>query len=232
MELIKHIDFTKSTSLDQNLWNIRTGDKWANNELQHYVDNSNNLFFDDGLVIRATYDGENYYSSRLDTKNKFSFKYGKIEIIAKVPEGKGTWPALWLMPEKDIFGNWPKSGEIDIMEHVGRDLNNVFLCIHSESYNHVKNTHLHKEVIISNASTEFHKYAILWNENEITYYIDNKEVVSYKKEKLQDQTKSGWPFDNEFYLIMNLAIGGKFGGKVDNDIFPKDFTIKDIKVWQ
>ncbi len=232
MKLIKHFDFTKETKLDENIWNIAVGDKWANNELQHYVNKPKNLFFDNGLVLRATLENGIYESARLNTRNKLSFKYGKIEIIAKVPKGKGTWPALWMLSETSPYGRWPNSGEIDIMEHVGRNQDEVFLCLHTESYNHVKGDPYYFERKLNGLSDSFHKYAIDWTEDSITYYVDDIEMVKYTKYDKQDTSHRGWPFDHEFFFIMNLAIGGKFGGPVDDSIFPVDFIIKDIKIYK
>jgi|AntAceMinimDraft_17_1070374.scaffolds.fasta_scaffold38913_2 beta-glucanase (GH16 family) len=231
-KLIKHFDFKNDTSLDTNVWNVAVGDKWSNNELQHYVDSEENLFFRDGLVIRATFKDGIYRSSRIDTKHKFSFKYGKIDIVAKVPKGLGTWPALWMMSESELYGHWPKSGEIDIMEHVGRNEDNIFLCLHTEAYNHLKGDPFYHEKIIQGATDEFHTYSIDWNQDSITYYIDDKIIVKYSKFDKSDQTYRGWPFDHPYFLLINLAIGGKFGGRVDDNIFPVEYIIKDIKIYQ
>lgn len=231
-ELIKHIDFTKTNSLDKSIFNVAVGDKWANSELQRYVDSKENILFDNGLVLRATLENGIYSSARINTKNKFFIKYGYIEITAKVPKGLGTWPALWMLSQDNEFGHWPRSGEIDIMEHVGRNEDNIFMCLHTEAYNHTREEQYYKEKKISNATTEFHKYAIDWQRDYIAYYIDDVMMVKYSKHEKEDQTHKGWPFDHNFYLIMNLAIGGKFGGPVDDTIFPVDFIIKEIKFYK
>ena len=231
-KLIKHYDFTKMSSLDKFEWNIAVGEKWANEELQHYVDDEQHIFFQNGLVLRATYKDGVYESARINTRDKFSFKYGKVEITAKVPKGRGTWPALWMLSQENRYGRWPMSGEIDIMEHVGRNEDNIFMCLHTETYNHRRSAQYYFENKIVDATKEFHVYSIDWDENNIIYYIDGVEQVHYNKYDKEDHSHSGWPFDQEFFLIMNLAIGGKFGGLVDNNIFPVDFIIKDIKVYQ
>lgn len=231
-KLIMHFDFRNDSKLDDKFWNIQTGKKWSNQELQHYVDKPKNIFFDKGLHIKATKVKDYYESGRINTRGKFSFKYGRIEVIAKVPAGKGTWPAIWLMSETSPYGHWPKSGEIDIMEHVGRRINYAFLCLHTEAYNHTRGEQYYAEVKLENATTEFHKYGIVWDEESITYVIDDKEIVKYNKADKEDQTHKGWPFDHEYFLILNLAIGGKFGGEVDDSIFPQEFIIKDVKVFQ
>ncbi|MBN2540451.1 MAG: glycoside hydrolase family 16 protein [Bacilli bacterium] len=231
-KLMKHYDFTKMDHLPESDFNIQVGEKWANNELQKYTDNPKNLFFQNGLVIRATYENGIYESARINTRSKFFFQYGRVEIIAKVPSGKGTWPALWMMSEEQRYGHWPKSGEIDIMEHVGKEVDRVFLCLHTETYNHTNKEQYYFETVIPNATKEFHTYAIDWDEDSITYYIDGTEMIRYDKNDKEDQTHKGWPFDQSFFLIMNLAIGGKFGGPVDPTVFPQDFIIKDVKVYQ
>lgn len=231
-KLIKHYDFTKMNSLPETDFNIQTGDKWANHELQEYVNTPENLYFDNGLVIKATYKDGVYRSARVNTRNKFYFKYGKVDIIAKLPKGKGTWPALWMMPQEQHYGHWPKSGEIDIVEHVGRNLDTVFLCLHTEAYNHTNDEQYYFETKIPDITEDFHKFSLEWDEDNIIYYIDDEEMVRYNKYDKPDHSHRGWPFDQEFFLLMNMAIGGKFGGEVDNSVFPQEFIIKDIKVYQ
>jgi len=118
------------------------------------------------------------------------------------------------------------------MEHVGRNEGVVFLCLHTETYNHRNSEQYYFETKIENATNDFHKYSIDWDEDSITYYIDDKQIIRYTKYDKLDSSHKGWPFDQEFFLIINMAIGGKFGGDVDDSIFPVDFIIKDIKVFQ
>jgi len=233
MKLIKHYDFTNMSSLPTEDWNIAVGEKWSNNELQHYVDSKENMYFDNGLVLKATYDGTTIRSTRINTKNKFSFKYGKIDIIAKVPKGVGTWPALWMMPLHNKYGHWPRSGEIDIMEHVGRDLDKLFLCIHTESYNHTNGIQYYDELVVPGLSDDFQTFSLIWTESSIEYLLNDKSVVKYEKgHKGFSTDHKGWPFDEEFYFIINLAIGGKFGGEVDYSMFPQEFIVKDVKIYK
>ena len=237
MKLIKHYDFTNDKEINREEWNISVGEKWANNEAQQYVDSINNLYFDEGLHIRATLEDGIIKSSRINTKHKFSFKYGKIDLIAKVPKGKGTWPALWMMPEESLYGGWPKSGEIDIMEHCGNNLNELFLCLHTEKYNHRDNPNREEQYDtrfnIPDLSDKFHKFSLLWEENAITYYLNDKQMVRYERgENGRDGSIKGWPFDQNFYLLINLAMGGTFGGEIDMDSFPQEFIVKDVKIYQ
>lgn len=233
MKLVKHFDFSNDSELDLNDWSIAVGEKWANNELQHYVDKKENLYFDNGLVIKGTNTNGVYESARIHTKHKFFIKYGKIEIIAKLPKGIGTWPALWMMPEEDKFGHWPKSGEIDIMEHVGREVDHVFFCLHTEDYNHTKGNDYYKKIHYKGLTDDFQKYTLEWSNTGIRYLLNDKEIVHYVKGADGKNSKtSGWPFDENFYLLINMAIGGKFGGAVDDSCLPQKFIVKDIKIYQ
>jgi beta-glucanase (GH16 family) len=234
MKLIKQYDFTKMTRLDPD-WNVAVGEKWANNELQQYVHDSDHIFFDNGLVLQATKDEDGIIkSARIHTKDNFFFKYGKIDVTAKVPSGKGTWPAIWMMPNDPQYGGWPKSGEIDIMEYAANKKDELFFCLHTEAYNHRKpKEQYYSSDIFPNIADDFHVFSLLWEEDKIVYYVDHVEVARYNRgEKRKDASHKGWPFIHEFYLILNLAIGGMFGGTVDPEMFPQQFIIKDITVYQ
>ena len=234
MKLIKHYDFTNMNQLDEKDWTIEVGDKWANNEIQRYVNHPDNHFFRDGLVIQATNKNGIIESTRINTKDKFSFKFGKIDIVAKLPKGKGTWPALWMMSQNHLYGRWPRSGEIDIMEHTAKDLDHLYLCLHTEAYNHRQKDYYYFKTHVKGLTDDFQKFSLLWEEDKITYLLNDQVMVSYRRgENGWDDTHKGWPFnDDEFYLIINLAIGGGLGGPVDFDSFPQQFIIKDIKIYQ
>jgi beta-glucanase (GH16 family) len=232
MTVIKQIDFTTMDKLPEEDWNIQVGERWANNEVQQYVNDDKHLIFDNGLVIRATNDNGIIKSARINTKHKVFFQYGKIEITAKLPSGKGTWPALWMMSEDNRYGHWPFSGEIDIMEHTANNLNELFLCLHTKKYNHKKpKDQYYKTLQVENLTEDFHTFGLIWEEDFIAYLFDGKEVVRYHRgEDGKDATWEGWPFDHPYYLLINLAIGGTFGGKVDYNCFPQDFIIKQITI--
>lgn len=233
MKLIKQYDFTKMTTLDPD-WTPQVGEKWANEEVQQYVNDHDHIFFDNGLVLQATYDGTVVKSARINTRDNFFFTYGKIEITAKIPKGKGTWPAIWMMPNNPQFGHWPKSGEIDIMEHTANNLDRLFFCLHTEKYNHRKpSEQYYSAKIFPGVTDDFHVFGLVWDNEKIIYYLDDVEVARYHKgEKGKDSSYMGWPFDHDYYLILNLAIGGTFGGAVDYTMFPQQFIVKDIKVYQ
>ncbi len=234
MKTLLEIDFTKINELPRDIFNVQVGDKWANRELQHYVDDSSHISFSsEGLIIRATYENNIYKSARINTKGKFSFLYGQIDFVAKLPLGKGTWPALWMMSEDNRYGYWPKSGEIDIMEHVGKEPGKLILCIHTEKYNHRNKEQYYTDINVPEITEGFHKYSLNWMQDEIIYLLDDKEVVRYQKGfKNFDSSHEGWPFDHPYYFLINLAIGGMLGGEPDPNVFPQEFIIKSVKVTQ
>jgi len=137
------------------------------------------------------------------------------------------------MSEESKFGHWPKSGEIDLMEHVGRNLDNVFFCLHTEAHNHRSGNYYYTEYQEVGLSDNINTFSLLWEENAITYFLNDKEIVKYEKGKNGfDPTHKGWPFNEDFYLIINMALGGGLGGPIDDSCFPQKFIIKDIKIYQ
>ncbi len=235
MKLIKHFDFTRMETLDDADWTIAVGEKWPNKEIQHYVNKETSLFFnEEGLNIRAVKNDQGIYeSARIHTRGKFAFKYGRIDIVAKVPKGRGTWPALWLMSDDNRYGHWPRSGEIDIMEHVGNEPGKLYLCIHTEAYNHTRQDQYYHAVHDKRMGDMFMKHSLQWEEDSITYYLNDELVGQYVKgEEGKDTSHKGWPFDHPFYLIINQAVGGMLGGEVHDEDYPQTFTVKDVKVYQ
>lgn len=233
MKLYKHFDFTTDTELDMDFWNIQVGEHWANNEKQHYVNKPENLYFDNGLVIQGTLKDGVYESARINTKGKLFFKFGRIDVKVILPKGKGTWPAVWMMPQENKWGHWPKSGEIDIVEHIGNDLNNAFFCLHTEAHNHRLNTQYHTDFFSKDLSGTEKTFSLLWEEDAITYLVDDVVIVKYERGKNgYDSTHKGWPFNEDFYFIINLALGGGKGGPIDDDMFPQKFIIKDLKIYK
>lgn len=234
MKRIKHYDFLNNFQEALKDWTIIKQKKNFNKEVQEYVDHSNNRYFDQGLVLQATLNHEGIIqSTRMHTKDRFYFKYGRVEITAKLPSGKGTWPAFWMMSQEEKYGPWPKSGEIDILEHVGKKPHELLLCLHTEKYNHTSMKHYLSTYQAQDVTTTFNKYAIEWEEDSITYYFNHQQTAQYKKgQNHRDTSPKGWPFNEDFYLILNLAIGGNLGGEVDYDCFPQQFIIQEISVYQ
>lgn len=208
------------------------GHGWGNNELQNYTNSRLNSFVKDGkLTIKAVKSNGSWTSARLVTKGKGDWLYGRIEVKAKLPEGRGTWPAVWMLPTDWEYGGWPASGEIDIMEHVGYDFGTVHGTIHTEAYNHSIGTQKGNAINVENVSTGFHVYAIDWTENEIIWYIDGQEYFRFKN---QNKTYKEWPFDKRFHLILNIAIGGNWGGAqgIDPNLNEATMEIDYVKVFQ
>jgi len=223
-------------NIDKTKWEHEVnGDGGGNNELQYYTDSEKNSFVQDGkLIIKAInekYQNKDYTSARLRSKFKGDWLYGKIEVKAKIPTGLGTWPAIWMLPTDWLYGDWPKSGEIDIMEHVGYNPNVIHGSIHTESYNHILGTQKTSTQNIPTATTEFHIYAIEWFEDRIDFFIDNNKYFTFLNEK---KGWSTWPFDKRFHLILNLAVGGNWGGAkgVDPNDFPAQMEIDYVRIYQ
>lgn len=224
--------------INRDKWNFEVnGYGGGNNELQYYTE-KNAEIVDGKLVITALkedYLNRDYTSSRLTTKYKGDFRYGRIVVSAKMPTGQGTWPAIWMMPTMSVYGGWPQSGEIDIMEYVGRDPQNVFSTIHTEKFNHQDGTQIGYDITVPTAETEFHTYEIIWNPGEIITYVDGVSFATFRYTAQFNQDVAyyeAFPFDQQFFLILNLAIGGGFGGTVDNSIFPTAFEIDYVRVYQ
>lgn len=227
-------DFNNTGNPDGTKWTLETGGHgWGNNELQYYT-NSNNAVVDNGtlkiIAKKEMHSGKEYTSARLITKGKGEWLYGRIEVKAKLPKGKGTWPAIWMLPADNIYGGWPGSGEIDIMEHVGFDQNRVHFTIHTKAFNHLSGTQKGANKIISDATDAFHIYRLDWASYGIRGYIDNEIVYEFPNQGGSDY----WPFDKKFFLILNIAIGGNWGGQqgIDNSIFPALLEIDYIRVFK
>jgi beta-glucanase (GH16 family) len=225
-------DDFENTFLDLNHWNYELGDGcpelcgWGNNEFQIYT--KENVFIrDENLVIKATKQGNKYYSGRITTKDKIEFQYGTVEVKAKLPTGSGVWPAIWMLGHDidDIF--WPLCGEIDIMEYVGKTPGKIHTTLHTkDSFGQSINT---KVTTIENIEDGFHIYKMNWDKNKIQFSVDDTIVYTFSP---ANKNKINWPFDKPFYLILNLAIGGEFGGfEVDDNIFPQEFIVDYIKVY-
>lgn len=150
-------------------------------------------------------------------------------------QGKGTWPAFWMMPAANRMPNngWPRCGEIDIMEEVGFTPNEISSSIHTQAYNHTNKTHKTKAVTIKKAEGDFHIYSLLWTDDEIITYVDGKELLHLEKSVLGD-THDQWPFHYPFHIILNLAWGGDWGGQegVDEDALPVTMEVDYVRVYQ
>ncbi len=226
-------EFNETGAPDEDKWGYDIGGNgWGNQELQNYTDSRTNSFVKDGkLIIKALKQNGNWTSARLVTKDKGDWLYGRVEVKAKLPAGKGTWPAVWMLPTDWEYGGWPKSGEIDIMEHVGYEMGKIHGTIHTEAYNHSIGTQLGGTIGVNNVASQFHIYAISWTEDEIVWYVDGEE---YYRINNPDKTYKEWPFNKRFHLILNLAIGGTWGGAqgIDPSLEEATMEIDYVRVYK
>ena len=231
-QLVWQDDFSSTSDELKDKWRF---ENWApgrvNHELQRYVpDDRRTSYVQDGsLHIVARKDGGQVISARMNSKE--SWLYGYFEAAIWLPKGKGTWPAFWMMPDDQSKG-WPACGEIDIMEEVGVDANITSSSIHCESYNHVKNTQKTASRLIPGAESEYHVYALEWTEDSIKTYVDGEIMLSFANDKAgRDST---WPFNKKFFLILNLAWGGDWGGYagVDENALPCTMRVDYVRVYK
>jgi len=234
-QLIYEDDFLIDGKIDDSVWTHEVGEKWANNESQCYVDDFEHCYIKDSILhLYATYEeGDHcpFKSARIKTKDKLHFQYGKFVFRAKMPKGRGAWPAIWFLGNtgKERIP-WPRCGEIDLLEFAGNRPNQVTCAIHTESYNHKIHTEKMVATPLHDASDCFHDYTLEWTKEKLGFFVDDIEVMTIKKEA--NDTFAEWPFDQPYYLIMNLAVGGWYAGKIAEEDLPFDFQIDSIKIYQ
>ena len=231
-KLVWQDDFSGGSEALKDSWRF---EDWApgrvNHELQRYVpDDRRTSYVQDGaLHIVARKDGSQVISARMNSRE--SWLYGYVEAKIRLPKGKGTWPAFWMMPD-DFSRGWPACGEIDIMEEVGTHANYTSSSIHCESYNHVKNTQKTAERLTAGAEDEYHVYALEWTEDYIKTFVDGEPLLTFRNDKAgRDST---WPFNKKFYIILNLAWGGDWGGMngVDESALPCTMQVDYVRVYK
>ena len=231
LELVWSDEFD-GTELNLENWSFELGDGcpdlcgWGNNERQVYTD-SNHRLEDGFLTIAAKNDG-GYTSTRIISKGKKEFQYGRFEARIKVPSGGGLWPAFWALGNDIDQNSWPDCGEIDIMEYVGREPGKIFNSIHTRSsFGNTVNT---KTTEAPNVEDDFHLFSMEWNLTSIEFFYDDELVYIYSPTV---RNYENWPFNKPFFLILNLAIGGDFGGSIDTDLeFPREYIIDYVRVYQ
>ena len=224
--------------IDMTKWSYEVGTGnwgWGNGEAQYYTDNSNNSFIEDGKLIikaiRQSYSGSDYTSARMVTKNKGDWTYGRIEVRAKLPAGTGTWPAIWMMPTDSEYGGWPDSGEIDIMEHVGFDPGAIHATCHNDTYNWYDGIPPPGgELNVNDFDENFHTYTLEWTESSLKWFVDETLYYTYSN----TSSWSTWPYNYDFFIILNIAIGGTWGGQqgIDDGIFPVQMEVEYVRVYQ
>jgi beta-glucanase (GH16 family) len=221
---------------DSTKWNYETGGNgWGNNELEYYTaKREENARVEKGMLIiearKEAYEGMHYTSARLVTKGKGDFQYGKIEVRARLPKGRGTWPAIWMLGSTTPL-NWPDDGEIDIMEHVGFHQGFIHGSIHCKKYNHVIGTQKTKVIEVKDCSEKFHIYGVEWDADSVKLSVDRKVYFAFANEH---SGYEAWPFDNKMFLLLNIAVGGNWGGQkgIDDGIWPQKMEIDYVRVWQ
>jgi beta-glucanase (GH16 family) len=224
---------------DATKWDYDVGGSgWGNNELEYYTNDKNATVKDGILTIEARkeeYEGMNYTSARMVSRGKGDWLYGKIEVCAKLPKGVGTWPAIWMLPTDWEYGAWPASGEIDIMEHVGYNQDTIHASVHTQSYYHKIGTQKTATKLIEGVSDNYHVYSIEWLPDKIMAYIDGELYFTFEPTKYKaDPTFEEWPFDKKMHLLLNVAVGGDWGGVegVDETIYPQQMLIDYVRVYQ
>ncbi len=227
-------EFDRPGRPDPAKWGYEVG-YIRNKEEQYYTkDRPENARIEGGkLVIEArkdNFEGKPITAASLNTAGKREFLYGKFEVRAKLPKGRGTWPAIWFLGTNIREVGWPRCGELDLMEHVGFDPNKVHFNIHTEAYNHVKGTGKGAAVDFPTPE-DWHVYGMEWYPDRVDFFLDGKKTFTYAKEK---DDVSVWPFAKPHYLLINLAIGGGWGGQkgVDPEIFPARYEIDYVRYYE
>jgi len=238
-ELVWSDEFNYTGLPDSTKWIYDTegnSEGWGNWEAQHYtVAKKENAWVESGVLniiaLKEQFEGKEYTSARLNSKA--SWLHGRIEVRAKLPKGRGTWSAIWMMPADWSFkdGNWPNIGEIDIMEHVGHNLGHIHASAHSKDYQWQTNTQQTDTIHISDVAENFHSYIWEWTPEVMKAYVDDKLYFEYKNEGLGE---SKWPYIKPFYLILNVAVGGAWGNVegVDAKAFPQSMQVDYVRIYQ
>lgn len=240
-ELVWSDEF-ESGSLDRDNWTYQLGtgsqyglNGWGNNELQYYTEREDNIFIQDNklhIVAREeNHEGMSYTSARIRSKDKADFRYGRYEIRARLPKGRGLWPAIWMMPTESVYGGWPQSGEIDILELVGHEPDVVHGTVHYGSpWPDNQHTGGRFELDEGTFNDDFHTFALEWIPDRIRWFVDDQLFFQVTPNNLSPQP---WPFDQYFHFIMNVAVGGNWPGNPDGTTeFPQEMVVDYVRVYK
>jgi len=235
LQLVWEDDFDGFGSPDGSRWDYDLGGGgWGNAELQTYTSSTANVERSAGtLKINAHKDGNGQWTSaRIKTAGRGDWTYGYFEIRARVPTGRGTWPAIWMLPTDWVYGGWPDSGEIDIMEHVGYDPDVLHTTIHTDAYNHLLGTQIGRSAHVGGMTSGFHTYGLHWQPDLLTWYVDGQPFFDVPRSPGDSWPQ--WPFDQRFHLILNVAIGGSWGGAlgIDPNLSHATMEIDYVRVYQ
>ena len=208
----------------------------ANNEKQYYTRaRRENARVENGMLViesrKEAYQGYAYTSARLITKGRATWRYGRIEVRAKLPTGRGMWPAIWMLGANIDQVGWPGCGEIDIMENVGFAPHMIHANVHTKAYNHVLGTNKGGSLSVPNPYADFHVYAVEWFADHMDFFVDDKKYFTFNNE---GKGRDTWPFDQPHFLILNAAVGGDWGGQqgIDDSIFPEAFFVDYVRIYQ
>jgi beta-glucanase (GH16 family) len=225
---------------DSNMWNFDIGNGaeqgipgWGNNELQYYTDRPENVIVEDGMLkitaIQESFMGSGYTSARLQTKDKCEKKYGRFEARIKLPWSQGLWPAFWMLGQNSDDVIWPQCGEIDIMENRGQEPTIINGSAHGPGYSAGEAVTKAYELTGDRFDTGFHVFGIEWGENYINYYVDD---VLYNQ-ITPDDVSGEWVFDQPFYIILNVAVGGNYvGSPNENSVFPQTMYVDYVRIYE
>jgi beta-glucanase (GH16 family) len=214
-------EFDVPGSPDPSVWTHEIGigpndNGWDHGELQYYTNRLNNSVVSDGslkiIAKRESFEGSNFTSARLITLDKVDFKYGRVEVRAKLPVGSGTWSAFWMLASDSVYGEWPNSGEIDILEHVGNFPSTVTASTHSLLHNHRANNSDSLHARTCAPVSDWRVYSLEWTPTSIRAFVDNDQYFEHLKARNAEW--DSWPFDQDFFLVLNLAVGGEWGSAI------------------
>lgn len=243
-ELVWSDEFNGSV-IDESVWKFQIGPN-VNQEKQFYKKENARIEGGNLVItgkIEETVYGKSVYkytSARLHTQNSVKVKYGKVEARISLPAGKGTWPAFWMMPNDSKYGTWPRSGEIDIMEHVGSQPTMISNAVHTKLKNGTgkPSGNWSQRYNVENIENNFHTYSIEWIEgyyngnDAIIFYVDNERRAAVQQSDYRTSTFEDWPFNQDFFIILNLALGGTWGGDIDDSAFPMDMKVDYVRVYK
>jgi beta-glucanase (GH16 family) len=234
-EIVWHDEF-EETELDLKNWTFDIGGGgWGNQEWQAYTDRPENVRLEEGmLVIEAREEpefigGREYSSARIKTQGLHAWQYGRIEARLKLPYGQGIWPAFWMLGDDIYKRGWPAAGEIDILEFIGREPDHIYATVHGPGYSGGGGIGSSITVPADSLRDDFHVYAIEWEQNEIRWYFDDRQYFKLTADDVPDE----WVFDHPFFIILNLAVGGRWPGYPDDTtVFPQFLYVDYVRVYQ
>ncbi|WP_299219083.1 glycoside hydrolase family 16 protein [uncultured Aquimarina sp.] len=244
--LVAEDNFDVDGEIDTSFWNFDIGDGseqgipgWGNNELQFYTDRSENVTVENGFLLitaqEEDFNGAQYTSARLQTKGKIQQRYGRFEARIRLPFGQGMWPAFWLLGDDSDGSVSPQIGEIDIMENTGDAPTEIFGTVHGPGYSGENSISKKYTLVNSRVDTGFHIYGIEWGPDYINYYVDNVLYYQVTPEDVDEETdgEGEWVFnDRQFYIILNLAVGGNLPGSPNEEtVFPQTMVVDYVRVY-